>query len=477
MGSLLVAANAQQSSLPPTPQQLLPSFSTHSLNASSKPSQSSVRRFSSSSVASPASILSKGSGPLSSSLKTVTHQHFSGPNSPLALGSSPTSSAAVASVGNPNVGPLNTNSPLALAAAASVTPEKLANLLLIQGPLPIRHITSHLALTIPGFGDLSLSKQRRLIISALDSVDPVNQVRFDKVGWGRWAARKTDSPVTSSSTLLHGTNAAASLQAASSTRRRRESLNPSPSLRPPLSPLLKPADGTASPASILAAASLRSQATSVWADDDDAVAAVRGTPGAVAMLAHRRRHRRRSSIHRAQMTFKGVDDDDDDDDDDDGMDDMDEDDYLDDYYEDEDDDLAVAGDLELDDEDAERRRKLRKEKRRLKLKREASRRPSETDEEDWQSIGAASLRRSSFVNSQLSAVHTQYHSPQQQQLVHTTFKFDQHPSSLKPTTSSLRGTPLGSAPASVGAATAEEKDLGGKEEDAIAALVQLGSYA
>lgn len=94
----------------------------------------------------------------------------------------------------PSSGPLNTNSPIALAAAAQVTPERLSRLLLTHGPLPIRHITSHLALTIPGFADLSLSKQRRLIIGVLEGGDAKKgsdsgRVAFEKVGWGRWAAR------------------------------------------------------------------------------------------------------------------------------------------------------------------------------------------------------------------------------------------------------------------------------------------------
>lgn len=86
--------------------------------------------------------------------------------------------------------PLNTHSPVALAAAAAVTAEKIGRLLLTQGPLAIRHITSHLAQTIPGFGELSLSKQRRLIIAVLDNGDPVKGISFDKIGWGRWAVHE-----------------------------------------------------------------------------------------------------------------------------------------------------------------------------------------------------------------------------------------------------------------------------------------------
>lgn len=87
--------------------------------------------------------------------------------------------------------PLNTHSPVALAAAAAVTPEKIGRLLQTQGPLAIRHITAHLAQTISGFGELSLSKQRRLIIAVLDNGDTKKGITFDKVGWGRWAVRET----------------------------------------------------------------------------------------------------------------------------------------------------------------------------------------------------------------------------------------------------------------------------------------------
>ncbi|CDK29760.1 unnamed protein product [Kuraishia capsulata CBS 1993] len=85
---------------------------------------------------------------------------------------------------------LSTSSPEGLAAAARVTPNRIAGLLLKQGPLPIRHITGHLASQINGFSSLSLSKQRRLIISALELGDPITGCVFEKIGWGQWEARK-----------------------------------------------------------------------------------------------------------------------------------------------------------------------------------------------------------------------------------------------------------------------------------------------
>jgi hypothetical protein len=148
--------------------------------------------------------------------------------------------------GTPPTGgsPLNTNSPVAIAAAAAVTPQKLSRLLLTQGPLAIRHITSHLALTIPGFADLSLSKQRRLIIAVLDSGDPVNSVVFEKVGWGRWAARQVDSPAEAAAAAAAATSGGPALVSSSSGKgRRRNSITSGlVNVKPPISPMLNPVD-------------------------------------------------------------------------------------------------------------------------------------------------------------------------------------------------------------------------------------------
>ncbi len=100
-------------------------------------------------------------------------------------------------------GLLSTSSPMGIAAAAAVTPERIASLLAAQGPLAIRHITSHLAMTIPGFANLSLSKQRRLIIAALETGDPEHAISFEKVGWGQWAAKR--GSVMKSNGLTNGT--------------------------------------------------------------------------------------------------------------------------------------------------------------------------------------------------------------------------------------------------------------------------------
>ena len=88
---------------------------------------------------------------------------------------------------------LSTSSPEGIQVAAQITPTRLANLLIRKGPLPIRHITSQLALEVQGFEMLSLSKQRRLIMAAMEQRDPENNVVFEKIGWGQWAVRHIDS--------------------------------------------------------------------------------------------------------------------------------------------------------------------------------------------------------------------------------------------------------------------------------------------
>ncbi|CCD26012.2 uncharacterized protein NDAI_0G02370 [Naumovozyma dairenensis CBS 421] len=76
--------------------------------------------------------------------------------------------------------------------SGSVTPRKLSELLMRRGPLAIRHITQALNEDITNFKDLSSSKQRRLIMGAMDDGDKDNRIVFEKVGWGQWSARQLD---------------------------------------------------------------------------------------------------------------------------------------------------------------------------------------------------------------------------------------------------------------------------------------------
>lgn len=88
---------------------------------------------------------------------------------------------------------LSTSSPEGIQVASKITPARLASLLMRKGPLPIRHITSQLSLEVPSFDSLSLSKQRRLIMSAMEQPDIGSNVVFEKIGWGQWAVRNVDS--------------------------------------------------------------------------------------------------------------------------------------------------------------------------------------------------------------------------------------------------------------------------------------------
>lgn len=85
---------------------------------------------------------------------------------------------------------LSTSSPAGIAVANQVTPQRLAALLLTTGPLAIRHITSNLTIQINGFEKLSLSKQRRLIMNALNQGFQEGSIVFQKIGWGQWSAKK-----------------------------------------------------------------------------------------------------------------------------------------------------------------------------------------------------------------------------------------------------------------------------------------------
>jgi hypothetical protein len=92
----------------------------------------------------------------------------------------------------------------------SITPGLLAKhhlpgILLQHGPLAIRHITAHLIASLPGFSTIPPAKQRRIVVGALEGrggcsgvmgeVGGLNgDVIFEKVGWGRWDARKKGDP-------------------------------------------------------------------------------------------------------------------------------------------------------------------------------------------------------------------------------------------------------------------------------------------
>ena len=93
-----------------------------------------------------------------------------------------------------------------LDSAGAITPAMLAKhhlpeILLSHGPLAIRHIMSYLNSTVPGFARITSAKARRLVVAALEGrgagLDPIGddgEVIFEKVGWGRWDARRRGQP-------------------------------------------------------------------------------------------------------------------------------------------------------------------------------------------------------------------------------------------------------------------------------------------
>ncbi|KAL8787921.1 MAG: hypothetical protein Q9213_001948 [Squamulea squamosa] len=92
-----------------------------------------------------------------------------------------------------------------LDAAGAITPSLLAKhhlpgILLQHGPLAIRHVMGFLTTSVPGFSGIPPAKARRLVVGALESGNdegesldgPEKDVVFEKVGWGRWDARRRE---------------------------------------------------------------------------------------------------------------------------------------------------------------------------------------------------------------------------------------------------------------------------------------------
>jgi len=91
-------------------------------------------------------------------------------------------------------------------AAGNITPALLAKhhlpeILLAHGPLAIRHIMGYLTTSVPGFSGIPPAKARRLVVGALEGRGSGGEgggvkgdVKFEKVGWGRWDARLKGHP-------------------------------------------------------------------------------------------------------------------------------------------------------------------------------------------------------------------------------------------------------------------------------------------
>ncbi|KAJ5085843.1 hypothetical protein N7532_010614 [Penicillium argentinense] len=96
---------------------------------------------------------------------------------------------------------------LDLDSTGAITPAMLAryhlpDILLSQGPLAIRHVMGHLTTSVPGFSRIPPAKARRLVVAALEGRGNGGEaggldgdVIFEKIGWGRWDARRRGEPV------------------------------------------------------------------------------------------------------------------------------------------------------------------------------------------------------------------------------------------------------------------------------------------
>ena len=93
-----------------------------------------------------------------------------------------------------------------LDTTGAITPALLAkhhlpDILLNHGPLAIRHVMGYLTTCVPGFSGIPPAKARRLVVGALEGRGSggeggglLGDVEFEKVGWGRWDARRRAQP-------------------------------------------------------------------------------------------------------------------------------------------------------------------------------------------------------------------------------------------------------------------------------------------
>ena len=89
-----------------------------------------------------------------------------------------------------------------LDTAGAITPGLLAkhhlpDILLNYGPLAIRHVMGYLTTSVPGFSGIPPAKARRLVVGALEGRGSGGEgggihgdVEFEKVGWGKWDAKR-----------------------------------------------------------------------------------------------------------------------------------------------------------------------------------------------------------------------------------------------------------------------------------------------
>ncbi|KAF2621243.1 hypothetical protein BU25DRAFT_354780 [Macroventuria anomochaeta] len=74
--------------------------------------------------------------------------------------------------------------------AAMLAKHHLPAIIVGHGAMPIREMMAHLTQSVPGFSGLAPAKARRLVVAALEhraGGGMHGEVKFEKVGWGRWS--------------------------------------------------------------------------------------------------------------------------------------------------------------------------------------------------------------------------------------------------------------------------------------------------
>lgn len=117
----------------------------------------------------------------------------------------------------------------ALDSQGAITPALLAKhhlpgILLDHGPLAIRHVMGYLTTSVPGFSGIPPAKARRLVVGALEGRGSGGEggglhgdVEFEKVGWGRWDAKRRGQPSKEGHSIRHKSSLV--IRHTSSTRR------------------------------------------------------------------------------------------------------------------------------------------------------------------------------------------------------------------------------------------------------------------
>lgn len=81
--------------------------------------------------------------------------------------------------------------------AAMLAKHHLPAIIVGHGAMPIREMMAHLTHSVPGFSGLAPAKARRLVVAALEhraGGGMHGEVKFEKVGWGRWSVAASSQP-------------------------------------------------------------------------------------------------------------------------------------------------------------------------------------------------------------------------------------------------------------------------------------------